>query len=150
MKGEINMTTLDLAPLFRSTVGFDRLPSLFDSIRTSDKQAAYPPYNIELVEEDKYVITMAVAGFKKGEVELVSEQNSLSVKGTKSDKVQKSYLYQGIAERDFERRFRLADHVKVTSAKLEDGILTIELVREVPEAMKPRKIEIQSSNLLES
>ena len=144
------MTTLDLAPLFRSSIGFDRLPSLFDSIRLTDKHTNYPPYNIELVEENKYVISMAVAGFRKDEIDIVSEQNSLVIKGQKTEKSEKSYLHQGIAERDFERRFRLADHVRVTNAGLENGILTIELVRELPEAMKPRKIDIQTGNLLES
>lgn len=141
------MRTLDLAPLFRSSVGFDNLPNLFDSIKLTDKNVSYPPYNIELVEEDKYLISMAVAGFRKGEIEISSEQNNLVVTGTKDEKAaKKSYLHQGIAERNFERRFRVADFVKVTGARLEDGILGIELVRELPETMKPRKIEIDSGD----
>jgi len=142
-KGEYAMRTLDLAPLFRSTVGFDRLPSLFETLGQAEKQDGYPPYNIELIEEDKYVITMAVAGFKKDEIDITSEQNSLQVKGIRKEKVNKSYLYQGIAERNFDRRFKLADFVKITSANLDGGMLTIELYRELPEAMKTRKIEIQ-------
>jgi len=142
------MRTLDLAPLFRGSVGFDQIPSLFESIQSSGKHSSFPPYNIELVDDDKYVISMAVAGFKTDEIDVTSEQNNLVITGTHKSKTEKSYLYQGIAERNFVRRFQIADFVKITSAKLEDGILTITLFREIPEAMKPRKIEIQSGKLL--
>ncbi len=142
------MRTLDLVPLFRGSVGFDRIPSLFDSIQSSGKHESFPPYNIELVEEDKYVISMAVAGFKTDEIDVTSEQNNLVITGTHKNKTEKSYLYQGIAERNFVRRFEIADFVKITSANLQDGILTITLLRELPEAMKSRKIEVQSGKLI--
>lgn len=141
------MTTFDFAPLYRSTVGFDNLASLLDSITNADRnQPAYPPYNIELLEQDKYRITMAVAGFTEDEISLASENNTLTVAAAKPEKVgdpsKRTYLHQGIAERNFRRQFRLAEHVKVTGASLSNGLLNIELQREIPEAMKPRQIPL--------
>jgi molecular chaperone IbpA len=141
------MTTFDFAPLYRSTVGFDNLASLLDSITNADRnQPAYPPYNIELLEQDKYRITMAVAGFTEDEISLTSENNTLTVAAAKPEKVgdpsKRTYLHQGIAERNFRRHFRLAEHVKVTGASLSNGLLNIELQREIPEAMKPRQIPV--------
>ena len=141
------MTTFDLAPLYRSTVGFDRLAALLDSVSNADRnQPSYPPYNIELVAQDKYRITMAVAGFTEAEISLTSENNMLTVAGAKAeqpaDATKRTWLHQGIAERNFKRQFRVADHVKVTGATLSNGLLHIELEREVPEAMKPRQIPV--------
>jgi molecular chaperone IbpA len=136
------MRTFDLAPLYRSAIGFDRLANLLESQR-ADAQPSYPPYNIELVGEDKYRIVMALAGFDRSEVEIVTERDALHVTGRKQkDAQQRTYLHRGIAARDFEQRFQLANHVKVTTASFDNGMLTIELVREVPEALKPRKIVI--------
>lgn len=140
------MTTLDFAPLYRSTVGFDHLASLLDSVTNLDRQATYPPYNIELVEPDKYRITMAVAGFRDEELSVETENNTLTVSGRKEEKeAEKKYLHRGIAERSFQRQFKLEDHVKVVGASLENGLLHIELVREIPEAMKPRRISINGA-----
>ena len=140
--------TLDFAPLYRSTIGFDHLASLLDSATNSARsQPAFPPYNIELLEKDKYRITMAVAGFSEEDIQLESENNTLTVSANKLDKVgetKRSYLHQGIAERNFKRQFKLADHVKVVAANLSNGLLHIELAREIPEAMKPRSIPINS------
>ncbi|MFC0253036.1 Hsp20 family protein [Massilia consociata] len=133
------MRTFDLTPLYRSAIGFDRLASLLEQ----RSEPSYPPYNIELVSEDKYRIVMALAGFTRDEVEIVAERDTLHVTGRKQkDEVQRTYLHRGIAARDFEQRFQLANHVKVTTASFDNGMLTIELVREVPEALKPRKIAI--------
>lgn len=142
------MRTFDFSPLYRSTVGFDHLSSLLDAVTQRDQTApSYPPYNIEAVDADQYRITMAVAGFVQNELDIQVERNTLTVKGNKAeDNVQRNYLYQGIAARSFERRFQLADHVKVRNARLENGLLHIELAREVPEAMKPRTIQIQTEN----
>jgi len=138
------MRTLDLSPLYRSAVGFDRLASLFDEAARVDAPA-YPPYNIELVEDDKYRITMAVAGFAEDELDVEVEGDSLKVIGRKEKtKEPKQYLHQGIAARNFERRFNLADHVQVRGARIENGLLHIDLERVIPEAMKPRKIEIEN------
>ena len=145
------MRNLDLSPLYRSAIGFDRMASLLDAMTTSEqKQPAYPPYDIELTGEDSYRISMAVAGFSPSELDIQVEQNHLTVCGKKpEDKDPRNFLHRGIAARNFERRFQLADHVKVTDAKLANGLLHIELVREIPEAMKPRKIEIsEGGNLL--
>lgn len=136
------MARLDLSPLFRSSIGFDHLASMLDSANRID-QPAYPPYNIERIAEDKYRITMAVAGFESSELEIESERNTLKVSGVKADVEEgREYLYRGIAARNFERKFQLADHVKVVGANLANGLLHIDLQREIPEAMKPRKIEI--------
>ena len=139
------MRTFDLAPLYRSAIGFDRLAQLLNDQR-ADAQPSYPPYNIELVSEDKYRIVMALAGFNRAEIDIITERDSLQVTGRKQkDGVERTFLHRGIAARDFEQRFQLANHVKVTGATFENGMLTIDLVREVPEALKPRKIEIGTS-----
>ncbi|SDZ76955.1 Hsp20 family protein [Microbulbifer marinus] len=145
------MRNFDFTPLYRSAIGFDRMASLLDAMTTSEqKQPAYPPYDIELTGDDSYRISMAVAGFEQSELDIQVEQNRLTVSGKKpEDSEQRNFLHRGIAARNFERRFQLADHVKVTDAKLENGLLHIELVREIPEAMKPRKIEISQGNLLQ-
>ncbi len=138
----------DFSPFYRSAIGFDRLFSLLDNVsRTEQNQPAYPPYNIELIEENKYRISMAVAGFSQEELHIEVEENNLSVSGKKqTDTSKQTFLYQGIAARNFERRFQLADHVKVVNARIENGLLHIELEREVPEAVKPRKIAIESAD----
>ena len=141
----MNMRTLDLSPLFRSTVGFDHLNSLMDSVNRGEaNQTAYPPYNIELLDKDQYQITMAVAGFQEAELNIQTEKGTLTVTGQKAADVVdgRNYLHQGIAARNFERRFQLADHVEVTGARMDHGLLYIELVREIPEAMKPKQIAI--------
>jgi molecular chaperone IbpA len=146
----MNMT-FDFAPLYRTTVGFDHLASLLDSITTADRtQSAFPPYNIELLAQDKYRITMAVAGFAEEDIRIESENNTLTVSANRTEKAgetKRSYLHQGIAERNFRRQFRLADHVKVVSAALTNGLLHVDLEREVPEAMKPRTIAINGRNV---
>jgi molecular chaperone IbpA len=139
------MRAIDFAPLYRSTVGFDRLFSMLDNMGQPGEAPTYPPYNIERTGENAYRISMAVAGFAEGELSIESRENTLTVKGEKVENKEdagKEYLFRGIAARSFERRFQLADHVEVKSASLENGLLHIELVREIPEAMKPRKIEI--------
>lgn len=140
------MRNTDFSPLYRTAIGFDRMASILDNLSRSDQQqGGYPPYNIELVDENEYRITMAIAGFSPAELNIESEQNTLTVTGSKAaDTGDKKFLHQGIAARNFERRFQLADHVKVQSANLENGILDIQLVREIPEAMKPRTIAIQT------
>ncbi len=141
------MRTFDLSPLFRSTVGFDRMSQLVDAALTADEaQLSYPPYNIEKTGEDSYRITMAVAGFGQDDINLVSQENSLTVSGRSQDTVKNvEYLHRGIARRAFQRRFELADHIKVKGAELVNGLLHIELVREVPEEQKPREIKISSA-----
>ncbi len=144
-------TALDLSPLYRSAIGFDRMARLLDAAAT-DSKPSYPPYNVELVEENRYRISMAVAGFSQDDLEITSEQNTLTVAGKQAGSNERKYLYQGIAERNFERKFQLDEHVNVIDARLENGLLHIELERELPEAMKPRKIAISdgsNSNLLE-
>lgn len=142
------MARLDLTPLFRSSVGFDRVASMLDAASRVE-QPSYPPYNIELVDEDQYRISMAVAGFSESELNIESEHNTLTVTGVKSEEdKQRHFLHQGIAARNFERKFQLADYVKVTGANMENGLLHIDLVREIPEAMKPRKISIGSNDKL--
>ncbi len=138
------MRTFDFAPLYRSTIGFDHLTSLLDAVTQREQsQPSYPPYNIELLSKDHYRITMAVAGFVDEELLIQSEQQTLTVRGKKAeDGKERNFLHQGIAGRNFERVFQLADHVKVTGATLEHGLLNIELVREIPETMKPRQIAI--------
>jgi molecular chaperone IbpA len=147
------MRTVDLSPLYRSFIGFDHLASLMDAAARTDKQPSFPPYNIELLEQDRYLITMAVAGFSEEELTIESENNTLKVVGQKADKgdaPERKFIHQGIAERSFERKFQLGDHVKVLGASLEHGLLKIDLQREIPEALKPRKIEINSAKLLEN
>ncbi len=141
------MRTFDLAPLYRSAIGFDRLAHLLNEAQRGDAQPSYPPYNIELVSEDKYRIVMALAGFSRSEIDIVAERETLHVTGRKQkDDTQRTFLHRGIAARDFEQRFQLANHVKVTGASFDNGMLTIELVREVPEALKPRKIVIDGGD----
>lgn len=138
------MTTFDLSPLYRTAIGFDRLADMLSNASRVDGNG-YPPYNIEARGEDQYRITMAVAGFDESELEIVTEQNTLTVSGSKAedqDDEQREFLYRGIATRSFERRFQLADHVRVDSARLVNGLLHIDLKRELPEQMKPRKVEI--------
>ena len=138
------MTTFDLSPLYRTAIGFDRLADMLSNASRVDGNG-YPPYNIEARGEDQYRISMAVAGFSESELDIVTEQNPLTVSGQKAGDEQREdreFLYRGIATRSFERRFQLADHVRVVSAKLENGLLHIELQRELPEKMKPRRIEI--------
>jgi molecular chaperone IbpA len=137
------MATLDFTPLFRSTVGFDRLPMLLTHAMQRE-ETGYPPYNIEKLNEDGYRIVMAVAGFGDDDIDVVTEQNRLIVRGKLKDKNGTSYLHRGIAARSFERSFDLADFVQVTGATLRDGLLMIDLKRELPEEMKPRKIPIQT------
>lgn len=146
------MRTIDFSPLYRSAIGFDRMASLLDAVsQTEAKQPSYPPYNIELTGDDTYRISMAVAGFAEQDLDIQLEQNRLTVVGKKDQEAEpKEYLHQGIAERGFERRFQLADHVKVENAQLENGLLHIDLRREIPEAMKPQKIEIGSGKYLEN
>ncbi len=141
------MTTLDFSPLFRSTVGFDRLfPFFEDALRRDAAEVGYPPYNIEKTGEDSYRITMAVAGLGKEDLNVEARANALLVSAKRREEVaDNAYLHRGIAGRGFTRQFRLADHVKVAGADLENGLLHIDLVRELPEEMKPRRIEISTS-----
>jgi molecular chaperone IbpA len=145
------MTTFDFSPLFRTSVGYDRLASLLNSASRLEQGAGFPPYNIQRAGEDHYRITMAVAGFSESELNITTENNRLVVTGDKPEEQESednAYLYRGIATRSFERRFNLAEHVKVTGARLDNGLLHIELERQIPEAMKPRSIEIRSSGKL--
>ena len=140
-------TTYDFAPLWRSTIGFDRL---FDLVDAAQQQAGtehhYPPCNVERVGEDRYQISLAVAGFSPDEIEITAEQSILTVEGRKAEKQQREFLYQGISSRPFKRQFNLADYVQVKGAAFDNGLLRIELVRELPEAMKPRRISIAGSS----
>lgn len=137
---------IDFSPLYRSAIGFDRLAQVFDEAQRS-AETAYPPYNIELVADDKYRIAMAVAGFQRADLDIEVERDTLKIIGRRQrDDAKRTFLHRGIAARDFEHRFQLAEHVKVVSAKLENGLLDIELVREIPEEMKPRKVMIDIGN----
>jgi molecular chaperone IbpA len=143
------MRAIDFAPLYRSTVGFDRLFSMLDSLAQPDAAPSYPPYNIERVGDNAYRISMAVAGFGENDISVEAQSNTLTIRGEKSENKedeQAEVLFRGIAARSFERRFQLADHVEVKNASLENGLLHIDLVREIPEAMKPRKIAIGKAN----
>ena len=137
------MTTIDFSPLFRSAIGFDRLANTLEAAYRGEP-AAYPPYNIELMGEDHYRITMAVAGFSEEDLDIQVKEGVLSVSGGRKEetKDEGKFLYRGIANRSFERRFQLADYVRVEGAELKNGLLHIVLVREIPEAMRPRRIEI--------
>ncbi len=143
------MRTFDLAPLYRSTVGFDRLFSLLDQVSGVDGTApSYPPYNIERTGENTYRISVAVAGFTDADLSIEAKENTLTIRGEKQEKAEEpkgEVLYQGIAARAFERRFQLADHVTVQGASLENGLLHVDLMREIPEAKKPRQIPINGS-----
>ena len=138
------MDRFDFSPLFRSTIGFDRLTRLVDAATHVDNASlAYPPYNIEKTGEDAYRLTMAVAGFSEDELDITAQENTLLVTGkAKKDEDENRYLHRGIARRAFERRFSLADHIKVVGASLVNGMLHVDLVHEVPEAAKPRKVQI--------
>lgn len=139
------MNTFDFSPLFRSTVGFDRLSRLVDAATRGDDGVTYPPYNIETTGENAYRITMAVAGFSADDLTITAQENSLVVAGKmKNSDDANRYLHRGIAGRAFERRFQLADYIKVSGADLVNGLLHVDLVREVPEAMKPRTIKIET------
>lgn len=144
------MRSYDLTPLYRTTVGFDRLFDLLDSVGKSEA-GGYPPYNIERLGENDYRITLAVAGFAEGDLDIVVHENTLNVVGKRPDSDDtRAFLHQGIAGRSFERRFELAEHVEVAGASLVNGLLNIDLKREIPEAMKPRKVAIsggQASNI---
>ena len=139
------MNTIDLSPLYRTMVGFDRLANMIDTASRLDGAQGYPPYNIERVGEDRFAIEIAVAGFGEGDLDIELKENLLTVagkKGPSEDSEERDFLHRGIAERSFIRRFQLADHVLVTGADLVNGLLRIELKRELPEAAKPRKIAI--------
>ena len=140
------MRSVDLTPLLRATVGFDRMMNLLDTQTRLDQGDGYPPYNIEKIGDDEYRIIMAVAGFGEADLDVVVKENSLVIKGKKAESEPENvkYLYRGIATRAFERRFELADHIKVVGARIENGLLSLDLVREIPEAMKPRTIKIES------
>ncbi len=140
------MNTLDFSPLFRSTIGFDRLMRLADAATRSDASVTYPPYNIEKTGEETYRLTMAVAGFAPDELDLRVQENALFVTGkAKKEEDVAQYLHRGIARRAFERRFQLAETLKVAGASLDNGLLHVDLVREVPESMKPRSIKINAA-----
>ncbi len=147
------MHALDLSPLFRSSVGFDHLSRVIDAhLKNDDRAPAYPPYNIVKMSDDDYEIVMAVAGFKQEEISITAQNNQLTVAGAASEKEEHKgadYLHRGIAARSFERKFSLADHVKVVEARLADGLLTLKLKREVPEESKPRLIPINGESLIE-
>jgi molecular chaperone IbpA len=141
------MLTFDLSPLYRSAIGFDRLARLLNDAQRNNGETGFPPYNIELLGEDKYRIVMEVPGFTQNELEIEMEQRMLRVSGHKENNNQDTtFLHHGMTTRGFEHKFQLDDHVKVTHAKLENGLLNIELLREVPEALKPRKVEIEAAN----
>jgi molecular chaperone IbpA len=141
------MATLDFAPLFRSSVGFDRLPGLLADALGRDERA-YPPYNIEKCGQDDYRIILALAGFTREDIEIVLESNRLFIRGKMKDRNGSTYLHRGIASRPFERRFDLADYVEVTGATMGDGLLVIDLKRELPEALKPRTIPINAGTFM--
>lgn len=141
------MDAIDLTPLYRSSVGYDRLGSwIKHALSAESTSSGYPPYNIEMLEENRYAITVAVAGFSEDELDIQVENGVLTVRGNKSNKDERTYLYQGIANRTFERKFNLAEYVEVTEADLSNGLLTINLVKEIPEAMKPRSINISHND----
>jgi len=139
------MRTYDLNPLWRSTIGFDRFFDLVDAAQHAGNDENYPPCNVERLSEDRYQISLALAGFSPDEIAITAEQNVLTVEGRKADKGQREFLYQGISARPFKRQFNLADYVQVRGAAFDNGLLQIELVREIPEAMKPRRIAINST-----
>ena len=152
-------TSKDFSPLYRSFIGFDHLADLIDIASQNEKQSSYPPYNVELIAEDQYRITMAVAGFSEEDIDIESKNNSLIIVGTKvpnstsqngtTEKLKpRKFLHQGIAERNFERKFQLGEHVKILGAFMKNGLLHIDLQREIPEVLKPRKIAINGKSLL--
>lgn len=145
------MRNFDLTPLYRSTVGFDRLANILDNVTRTDGGSSYPPYNIEKTGEDTYRITIAVAGFSDSELTIEARDGQLVISGKKGEaEAETNFLHRGIATRAFEKRFQLADHVRATDAVTENGLLHVDLVRELPEALKPRKIEIAKSRPIEA
>lgn len=145
------MRNFDLAPLYRATVGFDQIADMMDRVLSTDGATpTYPPYNIEKLDQDAYRITIAVAGFSDADLSIEVKDHALIVSAKKTEDDTRTYLHRGIATRAFERRFQLADHVKVTGASHADGMLHIDLVREVPEALKPRRIEITKGDTVEA
>jgi len=138
------MGSIDLSPLYRNSIGYDRLANLIDNaVRGAEHANGYPPYNIEVLDEDRYAITLAVAGFDRSELDITVENSVLVIQGKKGSEADgRSFLYRGIANRAFERRFNLAEFVEVTDAALDNGLLTVNLKREIPESMKPRSIPI--------
>jgi molecular chaperone IbpA len=139
------MNSIDLTPLYRNSIGFDHLSSLLNnSLRTNSANASYPPYNIEVLGENKYAITLSIAGFSQNELDINVEKGVLTVRGKKSSAQERQYLHRGIANRSFERKFNLADYIEVVDAGLDNGLLTISLVREIPDAMKPKNIAINT------
>jgi molecular chaperone IbpA len=142
---DLAMRTYDFTPLWRSTIGFDRFFDLVDAAQHAGHDDNYPPCNVERLSEDRYQISLALAGFAPDEIAVTAEQNVLTVEGRKAEKAQRELLYQGISSRPFKRQFNLADYVQVKAATFDNGLLQIELVREIPEAMKPRRIAINGS-----
>ena len=140
------MRTYDFSPLWRSTIGFDRFFDLVDAAQHAGSDDNYPPCNVERLGEDRYQISLALAGFAPEEIAITAEQNVLTVEGRKTEKAQREFLYQGISSRPFKRQFNLADYVHVNGAAFDNGMLKIELVREIPEAMKPRRIAINGTS----
>ena len=141
------MNAIDLTPIYRNCIGFDRVASILDSALSSEHvSSGYPPYDIEVIDDHQYVITLAVAGFARKDLSISVENGTLTVKGDKGEASDKQYLYHGIAHRAFERQFNLADYIEVTGASLEQGLLKISLVKEIPEAMKPKQIAIESND----
>jgi molecular chaperone IbpA len=138
------MRTYDLSPLFRSTIGFDRLFNLVETAQRAGEDH-YPPYNIERLSDDRYQITLAVAGFSPDEISITAEQNVVTIEGNKAEKAEREFIYRGISTRLFKRQFSLADYVQVKGASFDNGLLKIELLREIPEAMKPRRIAINGA-----
>ncbi|HXQ53787.1 MAG TPA: Hsp20 family protein [Stellaceae bacterium] len=136
------MNGFDLSPLFRSTIGFDHLARLADTATRLESGTSYPPYDIEVTGENAYRLTMAVSGFGAEDLDITVKENALLVSGRSKKEERAQYLHHGLARRAFERSFQLAEHIKVTGATLENGLLHVDLAREVPEAMKPRKVEI--------
>jgi molecular chaperone IbpA len=143
---DLAMRTYDFAPLWRSTVGFDRLFDLAQAAAQHAGEDNYPPYNIERLGEDSYQISLAVAGFSPDEISITAEQNVVTIEGNKPEKAEREFLYRGISTRHFKRQFNLADYVQVKNASFDNGLLKIELVREIPEAMKPRRIAINGAS----
>jgi molecular chaperone IbpA len=139
------MRTYDFSPLWRSTIGFDRPFDLAESAQRASEDH-YPPYNIERLADDRYQILLAVAGFSPDDISITAEQNVVTIEGTKAEKTEREFLYRGISTRAFKRRFNLADYVQVKNASFDNGLLKIELVREIPEAMKPRRIAIKGAS----
>jgi molecular chaperone IbpA len=143
---DLAMRTYDFSPLWRSTIGFDRLFDLAESAQRATEDN-YPPYNIERLGEDSYQISLAVAGFSPDEISITAGQNVVTIEGNKPEKVEREFMYRGISTRQFKRQFNLADYVHVKNASFDNGLLKIELVREIPEAMKPRRIPIDGNNV---